>query len=77
MQVELLDGGRRRTRLELANAIFEYLEISHDRQRKHSALGMVTPVELETRHKQGEAACFQPDYFGEVRAHHSLRRSNH
>jgi len=27
------------TRLELANAIFEYLEIFHNRQRRHSALG--------------------------------------
>ncbi|MCY9785261.1 hypothetical protein KIK06_15365 [Nocardiopsis sp. EMB25] len=31
MQVELLDRRRWRTRLELANAIFEYLEIFHDR----------------------------------------------
>jgi transposase InsO family protein len=54
MQVELLD--RRtwrtwRTRVELANAIFEYLEIFHNRQRRHSALGMLTPVEFETRHQ--------------------------
>ncbi len=27
MQVELLDRRRRRTRIELANAIFDYLEI--------------------------------------------------
>lgn len=35
MQVELLDRQRWRTRLELANAIFEYLEIWHNRQRRH------------------------------------------
>jgi len=35
----------------LANAIFEYLEVCHDRQRRHSALGMLTPVEFETRHQ--------------------------
>jgi transposase InsO family protein len=49
MPVELLDRKRRRTRLELANAIFEYLEIFHNRQRRHSALGMLTPVEYEAR----------------------------
>ncbi len=51
MQVELLDGRTWRTRVELANAIFEYLEVFHNRQRRHSALGMLTPVEFETRHR--------------------------
>jgi len=50
MQVELLNRRRWRTRLELSNAIFEYLEIFHNRQRRHSSLGMVTPVEYEIRH---------------------------
>jgi putative transposase len=49
MQVELLDRRRWRTRLELANAIFEYLELFHNRQRRHSALGMLSPIEFETR----------------------------
>ena len=43
MQVELLNRRRWRTRLELSNAIFEYLEIFHNRQRRHSSLGMLTP----------------------------------
>ncbi|MCP4306372.1 MAG: transposase [bacterium] len=47
MQVELLDRQRWRTRVELANAIFEYLEIFHNRQRRHSSLGMLTPIEFE------------------------------
>ncbi|WP_082918892.1 IS3 family transposase [Cellulosimicrobium sp. I38E] len=47
MQVELLDRRRWRTRLELANAIFEYLDFFHNRQRRHSALGWLTPVEFE------------------------------
>src|SRR5215216_1891508 len=50
MQTELLDRRRWRTRLELANAIFEYLEIFHNRQRRHSALGWRTPIEYEQRH---------------------------
>lgn len=56
MQVELLDRKRWKTRLELANAIFEYLEIFHNRQRRHSALGMLTPVVFEARHKMKRAA---------------------
>lgn len=47
MQVELLDRQCWRTRVELANAIFEYLEVFHNRRRRHSALGMLTPLEFE------------------------------
>jgi putative transposase len=35
------------SRVELANAIFEYLEVFHNRQRRHSSLGMLTPIEFE------------------------------
>ena len=38
MQVELLDRKRWSTRVELANAMFEYLEIFHNRKRRHSSL---------------------------------------
>jgi transposase InsO family protein len=47
MQTELLDCQRWVTRVQLANAIFEYLEIFHNRQRRHSSLGMLTPIEYE------------------------------
>jgi hypothetical protein len=47
MQVELLKRKRWNTRLEFANAIFEYLEIFHNRQRRHSSLGMLSPIEYE------------------------------
>jgi putative transposase len=47
MQVELLDRTRWKTRVELANAIFDYLEIWHNRQRRHSRLGMLTPIQFE------------------------------
>lgn len=56
MQIELLDTRRWRTRIELANAIFEYLEIWHNRRRRHSALGMLTPDEFEARHRTITAA---------------------
>ncbi|MFD3589510.1 IS3 family transposase [Streptomyces sp. NPDC058683] len=48
VQVELLNRRRWRTRL-LSTALFEYLEIFHNRQRRHSALGMLSPVEYELR----------------------------
>lgn len=47
MQVELLDRKKWNTRLELANAIFEYLEIWHNRKRRHSQLGWLAPIEFE------------------------------
>lgn len=47
MQLELLDRRRWRTRVELANAIFEYLEVFHNRQRCHSSIGIRTPIEYE------------------------------
>jgi putative transposase len=47
MQIELLDRHRWRTRVELANAIFDYIEIFHNRQRRHSSLSMLTPIEFE------------------------------
>ena len=56
MQVELLNRQKWRTRVELANAIFEYLEVFHNRQRRHSALGMLSPVEFEARHDTTTAA---------------------
>ena len=56
MQVELLDRKRWSTRVELANAMFEYLEIFHNRKRRHSSLGMLTPVEFEARHRQPTTA---------------------
>ena len=37
-------------------AIFEYLEIFHNRQRRHSSLGMRTPIEYETIHHNNQTA---------------------
>ena len=56
MQVELLDRKRWSTRIELASAIFEHLEIFHNRQRRHSSLSMLTPLEFEARHQPTTAA---------------------
>lgn len=46
-QTELLNRRRWKTRVDLANAIFDYIEIFDNRQRRHSALGYRTPIEHE------------------------------
>jgi transposase InsO family protein len=48
MQTELLNRQRWNTRIELANAIFEYIEGFHNRSRHHSALSWQAPIEFET-----------------------------
>ena len=52
MQTELLNRQKWNTRVELASQIFEYLEIFHNRTRRHSSLGMLTPVEFERTHAE-------------------------
>ena len=47
MQIELLNRKRWKTRVELANAVFDYIEIFHNRRRRHSAVGYLTPIEYE------------------------------
>ena len=49
MQIELLNRKKWRTRLDLANAIFDYIEIFYNRQHRHSQLGYLSPVEHELR----------------------------
>jgi len=52
MQVELLNRQRWNTRVELANAIFEYIESFHNNRRRHSSLNMLTPTEFEELHQK-------------------------
>lgn len=47
MQVELFNRTRWKTRIELASAIHDYIEVWHNTRRRHSALGMRTPTEIE------------------------------
>ena len=49
MQIELLNRKKWRTRLDLANAIFDDIEIFYNRQRRHSQLKCLSPVEHELR----------------------------
>jgi putative transposase len=47
VQVELLNRRRWKTRIELAYAIHDYIELWHNTRRRHSSLGMLTPTEAE------------------------------
>ena len=44
---ELLVDGAFATRAEASRALFEFIEIWYNRQRRHSTLGYRTPVEFE------------------------------
>jgi putative transposase len=50
MQAELPNRKRWKTRVELATAIHDYIEIWHNTQRRHSSLQMLTPTEFEDQH---------------------------
>jgi transposase InsO family protein len=52
LQTELLNRKRWKTRIELSSALFDYLEIFHNRNRRHSSLGMLTPIEYEKVNSQ-------------------------
>jgi len=50
MQVELLNRRRWKTRVELASAIHDHIEIWHN------TLNMLTPSEYENQHQQQQIA---------------------
>jgi transposase InsO family protein len=63
MQNELLNRKKWKTRLELTEAIFDYVEVFYNRQRRHSALGArrsaldyISPVEFELLIKEEKTA---------------------
>jgi transposase InsO family protein len=49
---ELIDRVRWPTRRAARQAIFEWLEVFYNRQRRHSALGYLSPVAFEARYDQ-------------------------
>ncbi|PPK66188.1 putative transposase [Actinokineospora auranticolor] len=50
LQLELLDRKQWKTRDELANAIFEWIECWYNPKRRHSSIGMHSPVTFEALH---------------------------
>ncbi len=55
MQIELLNRKKWKSRIELANAIFEFIEVFYNRQPKHSKIGYISPVEFEVNLQQQPA----------------------
>ena len=47
LKTELVDDEDYRTRAEAKQSLFEYIEVFYNRQRRHSYLGYVSPVEYE------------------------------
>jgi len=56
LQTELLDAKAWRTRAELRMALFEYIEAFYNRQRRHSGLDYMTPIEFELEHERKQSA---------------------
>jgi putative transposase len=48
MEVEHFNRKIWKTRIELASAMRDYIELFHNTRRRHSTLGMLTPTEYET-----------------------------
>lgn len=46
---EMVDRADFVTRAQAINALFDYIEVFYNRQRRHSSLGYITPVEFEQR----------------------------
>jgi len=57
MQIEMLNRKKWKTRIELANAMFDYIEIFYNRQRRHSGIGYRTPIEAPQVFCRSYAGC--------------------
>lgn len=55
MQNELLNRKRWTTRIELSNAMFDYIEVFYNRRRRHSQLGYISPIDYEHKLNQETA----------------------
>ena len=49
LKTELVNRERFKTREEARTKIFEYIEVFYNRQRRHSTLGNISPVDFERR----------------------------
>ena len=51
LKKELIQGEKFKTRRDAVSAIFEYIEVFYNRQRKHSKLGYQSPAEFEVKNQ--------------------------
>jgi putative transposase len=56
LQLELLDEHHWRTRNELAQAIFEWIEAWYNPRRRHTSIGSLSPIDFEARHTAASVA---------------------
>ena len=49
LKVELIHGERFISREQLRRAVFEYIEVDYNRNRRHSALGYISPTAFEAK----------------------------
>jgi transposase InsO family protein len=56
LKTELVHDADWITRAEARSAIFEYLEVFYNRQRRHSSIGYVSPEEFEMRYEDEKMA---------------------
>jgi len=49
LKVETVHGERFATREEMRRTVFEYIEVDYNRNRRHSAIGRISPVAFEAR----------------------------
>ncbi len=49
-----------RTRAEAKSALFDYIEVFYNRQRRHSAIGYLSPAEFERRWRANQVISGQP-----------------
>jgi transposase InsO family protein len=52
MQTELLNRRKWRTRVELSTEIFDGIEVFYNGVRRHSSIGMQSPISFEKLHQQ-------------------------
>jgi putative transposase len=56
LKIELVHESKWSTRSQARTAIFEYLEVFYNGQRRHSSLGYLSPVAFEQRHELNSLA---------------------
>ena len=56
IKLEMIYHERYRTRAQAQAAIFEYIEVYYNRQRRNAAIGYITPFEHRLRYYQALAA---------------------
>lgn len=49
LKIEAIHGERFETRDAMRRQVFEYIEMDYNRQRRHSAIGMISPEAFEAR----------------------------